>query len=311
MEDFECTTIEYETIKRYERTLIEYLSRLYSTGLTREDYFRINSVIKSLYERLKEAYQNFTTKYGSRTDRRLKKRYYNLGPYSWSDEERKKYRVDRDNMKRYTKELSKLLYEFKRLQALLKEKLIGYTVEEFIEREASLTHLAFANNQFVRVKPHSKNSFMFLCPMHLEKTPSFSVDNLNRSGHCFGCGKTVKPISFLEEVEFLDEQDAINLLANIYLLDIPGKTSDEDEELVEKYRTSLISPEFQELLINGKERTSKYRRTSQVRLALDTYDKDLQTIERVKSAETLSYTDPDTLGKRLVLEYPFSHIGNE
>jgi len=322
MINFEYTTKEYKTIKRYEQILIEYLSRLYSTGLTSEDYFNINTVIKSLYESIKDAYKDFTTeslyeslrgiaknpsKYGSRTERRLKKRYYNSGPYCWSEEEKKQYRLDRDNMKRYTKELNKLLYEYRRLYILLKEKLIGYTIEEFVEREASLTHLAFANNHLVRVRPHSKNSFMFLCPMHLERTPSFSVDNMNRSGHCYGCGKTVRPISFIKKVELLSDQDAINLLANIYNLDIPRTSSDENEELLDKYRSSLISPEFKELLINGRERTAKYRHTAKVLLALDTYDRDLQTIERVKNSEPLPYTDPETLDKRLVLEPPFSH----
>ncbi len=32
------------------------------------------------------------------------------------------------------------------------------------------------------------NNFLGLCPFHEEKTPSFTVSQLNQSFHCFGCG---------------------------------------------------------------------------------------------------------------------------
>lgn len=56
-------------------------------------------------------------------------------------------------------------------------------------------------------------NYVGLCPFHNEKTPSFSV---NPDGHyfkCFGCGKSGDAITFLQEYEGLDFNEAIKELA--------------------------------------------------------------------------------------------------
>lgn len=64
-----------------------------------------------------------------------------------------------------------------------------------------------------------------------------------------------------------------------------------------------------ELLRTGFQRTKKYKLTAQVRYALDTYERDFKTIERVKQGMMLIYTTPDDLPKRLSLEIPFNNDG--
>lgn len=63
-------------------------------------------------------------------------------------------------------------------------------------------------------------NYVGLCPFHNEKTPSFSV---NPDGHyfkCFGCGKSGDAITFLQEYEGLDFNEAIKELAEKVHIDL-------------------------------------------------------------------------------------------
>src|SRR5688500_1361403 len=51
------------------------------------------------------------------------------------------------------------------------------------------------------------------CPFHEERTPSFSVNAVDKLFYCFGCGKGGDLISFVEETESLDFAGAIEWLA--------------------------------------------------------------------------------------------------
>lgn len=306
----------YQKLRYFENLLVEYLNVLHSSGLTIEDYYQITYIIRDVYEELNSTYKAFTSKYGSRSDKRIiKERKFTSGlrwddkfkMNEWTENEVTQYRHDRELMKDYTKYLNGLLYDYRKLEALLKEKLVGETPTEFIRRNTSLTHLVYANNTHPVIKPHSKNSFLFQCQLHCEKTPSFSVDNLHRSGHCYGCGKVVDPVTFIEYREYLSEEESIGLIATVYNIDMPYYALERHDDLIQKYKSALLSPEYKELLEKGYARTKKYRQTSKVRLALDTYSFDLQTIERVKKGEHILYIPPEELPKKLTLDFPFSH----
>ena len=45
------------------------------------------------------------------------------------------------------------------------------------------------------------NSYVAICPFHLEKTPSFYVNEEKNIYHCFGCGKSGNLQSFIKELE--------------------------------------------------------------------------------------------------------------
>jgi len=51
------------------------------------------------------------------------------------------------------------------------------------------------------------------CPFHEERTPSFSVNPVEKLYHCFGCGKGGDVISFVRETESLDFVGAVEWLA--------------------------------------------------------------------------------------------------
>ncbi len=55
--------------------------------------------------------------------------------------------------------------------------------------------------------------FTGLCPFHDERTPSFSVNPVDKLYYCFGCGKGGDLIDFVRETEQLDFAEAVESLA--------------------------------------------------------------------------------------------------
>ena len=70
------------------------------------------------------------------------------------------------------------------------------------------------------------------CPFHEERTPSFSVDPLNKLYHCFGCGVGGDVIKFVRETENVDFVGAVEWLAERFrvTLEYEESTPREDEE---------------------------------------------------------------------------------
>lgn len=58
------------------------------------------------------------------------------------------------------------------------------------------------------------------CPFHEERTPSFSVDPVNKLYYCFGCGKGGDVVRFVQETENLDFAGAIEWLAERFRVPI-------------------------------------------------------------------------------------------
>src|SRR5277367_5109898 len=76
-----------------------------------------------------------------------------------------------------------------------------------------------------------------LCPFHMEKSPSFSVNAEEGFYYCFGCQASGDAITFVRATEHLDFVDAVRLLA-----DRAGVALHEDAEAGKdrKRRTDLL-----------------------------------------------------------------------
>lgn len=59
-----------------------------------------------------------------------------------------------------------------------------------------------------------------LCPLHAEKTPSFTVDPAKGYFHCFGCGEGGDAIAFLRKVEGLSFVESVERLARVAGIDL-------------------------------------------------------------------------------------------
>lgn len=76
-------------------------------------------------------------------------------------------------------------------------------------------------SRYIELKQAGSN-FKALCPFHIEKTPSFSVNPLMQIYKCFGCGKSGDVISFIQEIERLTFPEALKKAAELAGVEIKG-----------------------------------------------------------------------------------------
>jgi DNA primase len=92
---------------------------------------------------------------------------------------------------------------------IVKEKL------NILDYARQLTHMKKAGRKYVG-----------LCPLHSEKSPSFTVDHVKQLFYCHGCGQGGDIITLYQLVENIDEYGALEGLAEKH--DIPLQTIDEE-----------------------------------------------------------------------------------
>jgi DNA primase len=79
------------------------------------------------------------------------------------------------------------------------------------------------------------------CPFHEEKTPSFSVNPVEKLYYCFGCGKGGDVISFVRETENLDFVGAVEWLAERFRVPIEVEEASPRVEAERKRRERLYA----------------------------------------------------------------------
>lgn len=72
------------------------------------------------------------------------------------------------------------------------------------------------------------------CPFHHEKTPSFSVNSIDKYYHCFGCGASGDVIGFIKEYENVDFRTAVQILAARAKMEVPAADDRSAEEAAKK-----------------------------------------------------------------------------
>jgi DNA primase len=80
-----------------------------------------------------------------------------------------------------------------------------------------------------------------LCPFHEEKTPSFSVNPVEKLFYCFGCGKGGDLITFVRETEQLDFAQAVESLAERYRVALEYEDSSPERDAERNRRERLLS----------------------------------------------------------------------
>jgi DNA primase len=68
--------------------------------------------------------------------------------------------------------------------------------------------------------------FTGLCPFHDERTPSFSVDPMEKLYYCFGCQVGGDAFTFLQEKDGLEFREAVEQLADRYGVELGMETAD-------------------------------------------------------------------------------------
>jgi DNA primase len=79
------------------------------------------------------------------------------------------------------------------------------------------------------------------CPFHDERTPSFSVNAVDKLYYCFGCGAKGDLITFVRETEGLDFAGSIEWLAERFRVAIEYEESSPEQDAVRQRRASLFA----------------------------------------------------------------------
>jgi len=96
--------------------------------------------------------------------------------------------------------------------------------------------------QHTQLKKSGAN-YMGRCPFHEERTPSFSVDPVEKLYYCFGCGEGGDLLGFVQKKENLDFAQAVESLADRYGVTLEyeeaGGAGDADRKRRERLRKLL------------------------------------------------------------------------
>jgi DNA primase len=87
----------------------------------------------------------------------------------------------------------------------------------------------------------SGSRYMGRCPFHEEKTPSFSVNPVDKLYYCFGCGKGGDVVSFVRETENLDFVGTIEWLAERFRVPLEYEEASPRIEAERKRRDRLYA----------------------------------------------------------------------
>ncbi len=83
---------------------------------------------------------------------------------------------------------------------------------ETIEAIKSKLSIVDVISEYVQLKKSGQN-MKGLCPFHIEKTPSFFVNEEKGVYHCFGCGASGNMFTFIMNIEKLSFNEAVEFLA--------------------------------------------------------------------------------------------------
>jgi DNA primase len=87
----------------------------------------------------------------------------------------------------------------------------------------------------------SGSRFTGRCPFHEERTPSFSVNPVEKLYYCFGCGKGGDVISFVRETENLDFVGAVEWLAERFRVPLEYEEASPRVDAERKRRERLLA----------------------------------------------------------------------
>jgi DNA primase len=110
------------------------------------------------------------------------------------------------------------------------------SIEE-VKAAADMVEIVSARTQLRRVG----SRWTGRCPFHEERTPSFSVNAVDKLFHCFGCGKGGDLITFVKETEGLDFAGAVEWLAHHYRVELEYEETSPQQEAGRRRRDRLLA----------------------------------------------------------------------
>jgi len=110
--------------------------------------------------------------------------------------------------------------------------------KETVRQQADIVRIV---GDYVRLKKSGAQNFSGLCPLHNEKTPSFSVHATRQFFHCFGCGVSGDVFAFVQKMENITFPETVRLIAQKLNIPLPKVTFSSPQEAREaKLRMALL-----------------------------------------------------------------------
>src|SRR4029453_19092741 len=122
-----------------------------------------------------------------------------------------------------------------RQRARLVARIKDSSVEE-VKAAADIVAVVSARTQLRKTGPR----YMGRCPFHEERTPSFSVNPVEKFYYCFGCGAKGDLITFVRETEQLDFAGAIEWLADRFNVQIEYEETSPEQDARRRRRERLL-----------------------------------------------------------------------
>ena len=94
-------------------------------------------------------------------------------------------------------------------------------------------------SDYVELKPKGRKLWA-CCPLHGEKTPSFSVSPDKQLFYCFGCHAGGTVIQFVMDMERLTFYEAVQQLANRVNMELPNEINDREMQRQRAYKKRMI-----------------------------------------------------------------------
>ena len=92
--------------------------------------------------------------------------------------------------------------------------------QEWMDELLSKNEITEVISSYVALKPKGRKLWA-CCPLHGEKTPSFSVSPDKQLFYCFGCHAGGTVIQFIMDMEHLTFIEAVKLLAERAHMELP------------------------------------------------------------------------------------------
>ena len=114
----------------------------------------------------------------------------------------------------------------------------GFDVK-FLDELKNKNDIVEVVGRYVQLQQKGAN-YWGRCPFHHEKTASFSVNTAGQFFYCFGCHKSGDVISFIMEIESLDFNDAVKLLAERVKMPLPEVRYDDEKVKEQKKQKERV-----------------------------------------------------------------------
>ncbi|HUV48474.1 MAG TPA: CHC2 zinc finger domain-containing protein, partial [Actinomycetes bacterium] len=109
-----------------------------------------------------------------------------------------------------------------------------------VARVRDMAGIAEVVGDHVTLRPAGGGSLKGLCPFHEERSPSFHVTPAKGLYHCFGCQVGGDVIDFLERIEHLTFQEAVEKLAGRFGVELRYEDSGAGPRRPQGERTRLL-----------------------------------------------------------------------